>query len=288
MRKEMAGEKFGRLLVIEFSHIGTGGTAFWKCNCDCGNKEVIISGKNLRSGQTKSCGCIRDELIRAAAYKRGKLSEEHKRNIGLAYRNRSAGIRKPTSIFEVSRRTMCKIITRLGIGCSNCGWDESTGDIHHIQGRKIENADAHTNLSYLCPNCHRLVHTHKIAKENLITLEQQIGDRWKEYYFGYDFKDSSFIKTCLTCNKEFLPKNKTEKYCSHECASQDRIKFKITKEELEKLVWEMPSSHIAKLFGISDTTIVKKCKKYNILKPCRGYWAKIYGEAAEIASCAGL
>lgn len=75
----MTGEKFGRLEVIEFSHIGTGKTAYWKCICSCGNNNVTVSGKNLRRGQTQSCGCIREDLIRAAAFKRGKLSEEHRR-----------------------------------------------------------------------------------------------------------------------------------------------------------------------------------------------------------------
>jgi len=29
----------------------------WLCQCDCGN-EVTVSGNNLRSGNTKSCGCL--------------------------------------------------------------------------------------------------------------------------------------------------------------------------------------------------------------------------------------
>lgn len=48
-----------------------------------------------------------------------------------------------------------------------------------------------------------------------------------------------------------------------------------TKEELEKLVWEIPSSDVAKIYGVSDTTIVKWCKKYSISKPPVGYWQKI-------------
>lgn len=88
------------------------------------------------------------------------------------------------SILDISSRTMRKIFIRLGIGCSNCGWSEASCDVHHINGRKIENADSHNNLCYLCPNCHRLVHSGKLDKSNLITLADQIGDRWKDYYFG--------------------------------------------------------------------------------------------------------
>ncbi len=49
----------------------------------------------------------------------------------------------------------------------------------------------------------------------------------------------------------------------------------ITKEFLTKLVWEKPSTQIALEYGISPSSIIKKCHKWNILKPPRGYWAKI-------------
>ena len=29
----------------------------WLCKCDCGN-EVAVSGSNLRTGHTQSCGCL--------------------------------------------------------------------------------------------------------------------------------------------------------------------------------------------------------------------------------------
>ena len=66
--------------------------------------------------------------------------------------------RNPQSILDLSSRTVSKIIQRLEIGCSRCKWNEATGDIHHINGRNIPNADNHSNLTYLCPNCHRLFH----------------------------------------------------------------------------------------------------------------------------------
>lgn len=49
-----------------------------------------------------------------------------------------------------------------------------------------------------------------------------------------------------------------------------------TKEELEKLVWEKPTSQLAIELGISDVAIRKWCNKYKINKPGVGYWAKKY------------
>jgi 5-methylcytosine-specific restriction endonuclease McrA len=46
------------------------------------------------------------------------------------------------------------------------------------------------------------------------------------------------------------------------------------KEELEKLVWEMPTMQLAKRFGVSDVALAKWCKHYGISKPPRGYWMK--------------
>ena len=42
------------------------------------------------------------------------------------------------------------------------------------------------------------------------------------------------------------------------------------------MVWEMPATHIAREYGVSDKAIEKFCKKHLIQKPGRGYWAKLY------------
>lgn len=48
-----------------------------------------------------------------------------------------------------------------------------------------------------------------------------------------------------------------------------------SKDELQKLVWSIPSSILTKQLGLSsDTNIAKWCRAYNISKPPRGYWAK--------------
>lgn len=56
--------RFGRLTVIERAKdkeypSGAKLTA-WKCRCDCGNETVVLAS-SLKSGNTKSCGCIRSE-----------------------------------------------------------------------------------------------------------------------------------------------------------------------------------------------------------------------------------
>jgi hypothetical protein len=48
----------------------------------------------------------------------------------------------------------------------------------------------------------------------------------------------------------------------------------ISREELHRLVWETPTKHLCKQFGLSDVGLAKTCKRHDIPKPPPGYWAK--------------
>lgn len=51
------GNRYGKLIVLEFVEQEKYMDAYWLCQCDCGNK-AIVRGACLRTGNTKSCGCI--------------------------------------------------------------------------------------------------------------------------------------------------------------------------------------------------------------------------------------
>ncbi len=55
--KQEQGKRYGKLTVISFDKIKDN-IAYWICKCDCGNY-TTVSGKDLRSGNTRSCGCIK-------------------------------------------------------------------------------------------------------------------------------------------------------------------------------------------------------------------------------------
>lgn len=57
---DLTGKKFNKLLVIECAGTNKHQNYLWKCICDCGN-EKIIHGQSLRTGNTKSCGCLTSE-----------------------------------------------------------------------------------------------------------------------------------------------------------------------------------------------------------------------------------
>ena len=53
----MIGKTFNHLTVLEYAKHDKS-QVFWKCRCVC-SREVIMQGGNLKSGHSKSCGCIK-------------------------------------------------------------------------------------------------------------------------------------------------------------------------------------------------------------------------------------
>mgnify|MGYP006992064717 CR=1 FL=1 len=68
---DITGQKFNRLTAISIYGKNADNRITWLCKCDCGN-EVVVAGKQLRSGQTKSCGCYNKELTTIRNTKHGK------------------------------------------------------------------------------------------------------------------------------------------------------------------------------------------------------------------------
>lgn len=64
---DLTGQRFGRLTVINRAGINSYGKPTWNCLCDCGNY-VVINAHELRNGDTKSCGCFKNEQIRIPHY----------------------------------------------------------------------------------------------------------------------------------------------------------------------------------------------------------------------------
>lgn len=58
---DMTGRTCGYLTVIEQAPSKNGRTQ-WRCECLCGN-ETVVDGTKLRTGRTRSCGCMRRPAI---------------------------------------------------------------------------------------------------------------------------------------------------------------------------------------------------------------------------------
>lgn len=57
---EYIGQKFNRWTVVSYKGKDRNGKHSFECRCDCGNIKTIPLG-NLKTGTSKSCGCLNDE-----------------------------------------------------------------------------------------------------------------------------------------------------------------------------------------------------------------------------------
>lgn len=67
----LVGHKYGRWLVICEAGRTKGKNMLWKCRCDCGT-ESLIAGNTLRTGKSKSCGCLARERVSEVCTTHGK------------------------------------------------------------------------------------------------------------------------------------------------------------------------------------------------------------------------
>lgn len=67
--KDLTGQRFGSLTVIEFAGVDKHDHAKWRCRCKCGSK-VVKLGRSLTSGNTKSCGACQAIRRKQPTYNR--------------------------------------------------------------------------------------------------------------------------------------------------------------------------------------------------------------------------
>lgn len=83
------------------------------------------------------------------------------------------------SLLHADKNAIARIIDRLDLGCSNCGWNEAKCDIHHIVPKAKGGSDYPTNLTYICPNCHRLAHFKRLT--NYVSIVDQVREYWNNF-----------------------------------------------------------------------------------------------------------
>lgn len=158
---DLLGQKFGRLLVIDFEPFVKNKDSHWKCQCDCG-KIIVTKGTNLTHGVTKSCGCLRRDTLRKT---RNDTRDQRIKTLRLTLKNR----RKPESevAYNILKGT-CKRLHRnfsltydeflylIGKDCFYCGSDTKSLVYKSKNGREfyrmgIDRVDS--SKGYIMENC---------------------------------------------------------------------------------------------------------------------------------------
>lgn len=72
--RDLTGERFGRLLVLQRDGCNKHGQVKWYCECECGTRKHVL-GTCLSRGMTQSCGCLQKESIGKVNLKHGMTKD---------------------------------------------------------------------------------------------------------------------------------------------------------------------------------------------------------------------
>lgn len=71
IKMELAGKRFGKLIVVSENGRSNDQRVIWNCLCDCG-KLTTVRSTHLKRGTIKSCGCLRNETSKRINTTHGK------------------------------------------------------------------------------------------------------------------------------------------------------------------------------------------------------------------------
>lgn len=116
--KYKAGQKYGRLTLVNMVGKNKHGLSVWECVCRCGNECVVAT--NVFRTQVPSCGCRRVELGREFGHSHNasrKLPNEEG-GFNAIYTSYVKNAKNRGLHFDISRRRFKKIIAE---NCVYCG-----------------------------------------------------------------------------------------------------------------------------------------------------------------------
>ena len=99
----LLGQRFERLLAVSGPVMVANGTASqsaWHCICDCGNRSLVAAYK-LRSGRSKSCGCLVVD-VRRQYMKEHPKPKRHGHSHSPTYRSWYAMIQRCTNLKNIA------------------------------------------------------------------------------------------------------------------------------------------------------------------------------------------
>lgn len=130
LRIDRTGQRFGRLVVLKYTGKIGRSLAKWLCRCDCGKTPVVL-GEYLRSGHTKSCGCLKRDWGIA----RGVLNRKSGTAFRLVFNAYTASAKKKHREFWLTEDLFRQLTS------SNCFY---CGDPPSLERRSKNGIDCYT------------------------------------------------------------------------------------------------------------------------------------------------
>ncbi len=184
-RLDLTGKQFGRLTATTFSK--SGGSA-WDCKCSCGNIKTVRTN-HLRSGATKSCGCLSTELSINRSRTHG-CSSEGAYKTWVSMNNRCTN--KKNEAYKYYGEKGIKICSEWGnylVFKKDMGARPKDHTIERVDNNKGYN-------KYNCKWIHKRIQTRN--KSN-VYLTEEIAEyirKWKDKYNISYFADKYNVSVC--------------------------------------------------------------------------------------------
>lgn len=78
LEERMAGKRYGKLTFKKYAY-DENGYRYCYFDCDCGTKNIAINYQSVLRGSTRSCGCMKSDIIKSMMLeKRMKILEKYK------------------------------------------------------------------------------------------------------------------------------------------------------------------------------------------------------------------
>lgn len=167
----LIGHKYDRLIVMErLGHLEDKGPyIWWKCKCDCG-QEILATTGGLRSGNPRSCGCLKIEATKAMCGPKHPNWNPDKSNEDREYE------KKYRKTWSPKYKEWSKAVKeRDAYTCQVCGSTGKKLESHHIQSW-IEYPDLRYEINNglcMCKTCHKKFHKkYKYKKNGQLQIEE--------------------------------------------------------------------------------------------------------------------
>ena len=255
--------------------------------CNNCKEQKILSDFNLKKNICKSC---QSKEVKA---QRAKLGYNERTR----YRKAIAIAKSAHKTFNFTKEDYVSIINQPCVYCNNfLKPDNSYG----IGLDRIDNTIGYSksNCVSCCVTCNKIRGDRLSPEETSILIDTLVQHRksilnriipnapdnlrllYSDETSDYCCSNKPVINEVMVDDVLLLGANKKPKISDtdpnwrHNSRPNKRKVIHPTKEELEKLLWEIPTIKIAEQFGVSDSAVGKWAKTYSLKKPPRGYWAK--------------